>query len=62
MANGFRRFLINFRELFTREEDLYQAEKIVKRLQRESAMRAEFFRKKLMKKDFLEELQKLMTQ
>ena len=39
MANGFRRFLINFRELFTREEDLYQAEKIVKRLYRENGSR-----------------------
>ncbi len=39
MANGFRRFLINFRELFTREEDLYQAEKIVKRLYRDSGSR-----------------------
>ncbi len=39
MANGFRRFLINFRELFTREEDLYQAEKIVKRLYRKNGSR-----------------------
>lgn len=31
------------------------------RLQKESAVRAEFFRKKLMKKDFLEELQNLVT-
>lgn len=31
------------------------------RLQKESAVRAEFFRRKLMKKDFLEELQNLVT-
>ena len=32
MAEGFRRFLIDFRKRFTGEEDLHQAEKIVRRL------------------------------